>query len=72
MGSNEKMLEEDREKMRAIAKPFFLDCCADPFSKETAMTLLNRIENKKSEVGKLILDCMALAFEEGRLEEKEG
>ena len=54
--------EIDRDNMRAIAKPLLLDGCDDPLTKEAYITLLNRIGNKNSEVGNILLDCMIEAI----------
>lgn len=63
--------KEEKQKMLSIAKPFMIDGCADPLVKENYMTLLNRIENNKSEVGNIILECMFLAYCEGLKRMKE-
>lgn len=57
--------QKQREKMLSIAKPYLLDCCADPFLKNTAMTLLARVEKKGSGVGDIILELMGLAMKKG-------
>ena len=56
--------QEQRHKMLSIAKPFLLDGCADPLVKEAYLTLLNRVENYKSEVGNILLELMWLAYTE--------
>jgi len=50
--------------MLSIAKPELLDLTADPFLKETAMTLLARVEKEGSGVGDIILSLMLLAENE--------
>ena len=57
--------KEDRENMISIAKPFMMDGCADPLEKDAHLLLMRKIQNEKSKVGEIILECMSLAYREG-------
>ena len=73
MQTEKEIVEEIRKAMTAIAKPYLIDCQADPFRKETARTLLNRIENEKSDAGNQIIAMMELALQKGKeLGKQEG
>lgn len=56
--------DEQRKMMLNIAKPELLELSSDVFMKETALTLLKRIEKKGSGVGDTILELMWLAFKD--------
>lgn len=64
--------KEDRNKMLSIAKPELLDLTADQLMKETAMTLLARVEKEGSGVGDTILELMLLAYNQGREDKQKG
>ena len=63
--TEKEIIEEIRKNMISIAKPYLIDSQADPFIKEAAKTLLIRIENEESWVGKLIIGIMNISHVEG-------
>src|SRR3990167_8981907 len=63
--TEKEIIEEIRKNMISIAKPYLIDSQADPFIKEAAKTLLIRIENEESWIGKLIIGIMNISHAEG-------
>src|SRR3990167_2619027 len=63
--TEKEIIEEIRKNMISIAKPYLIDSQDDPFIKEAAKTLLIRIENEESWIGKLIIGIMNISHVEG-------